>query len=361
MWDLAVREADYGRADSLLHRLFPKPPLVTRAFDAFARLDSAQRAQMLDEAAHSGSPDVLVTAQWIATYLEDLPAAEQFARLAITGPKAAGRASAHLWLGMLELAKGRWRAAGAEFASAERLGAADSARHARILGATLPFLAVPQGDLSSIRTEIEQWLPSGKTAQPGLAGALGAPLRLYLLGLLNSRLGADTDALRSATELARIEPPPDAGTMVGDWAHTVRADVASRHGRYAEALGVLGGVRGEIPLELVFQPVFRTQGLDAEEHTRYIRAELLYDLGREEEARRWFEAAFQFMPNELVYRAPSHLRLGEIYEHMGERSKAADHYSRFIRLWKSCDPELQPMVAVAKARLAALVGEPVKP
>src|SRR2546427_3715336 len=45
------------------------------------------------------------------------------------------------------------------------------------------------------------------------------------------------------------------------------------------------------------------------------------------------------------------LPISQIYQRMGERAKAADHYSRFIDLWKDCDPELRPIVADAKARL----------
>ena len=34
------------------------------------------------------------------------------------------------------------------------------------------------------------------------------------------------------------------------------------------------------------------------------------------------------------------------------------HYSRFIYLWKDCDPELRPMVEDAERRLDALLQEP---
>jgi hypothetical protein len=45
---------------------------------------------------------------------------------------------------------------------------------------------------------------------------------------------------------------------------------------------------------------------------------------------------------------------------LGEREKAADHYSRFIELWKNCDPDLRPLVEEARTRLAAVVGETVR-
>lgn len=54
----------------------------------------------------------------------------------------------------------------------------------------------------------------------------------------------------------------------------------------------------------------------------------------------------------LIYR-----RLGELYEARGDREKAADYYNRLVELWKSAEPELQPIVNDVKGRLTRLVGE----
>jgi eukaryotic-like serine/threonine-protein kinase len=55
-----------------------------------------------------------------------------------------------------------------------------------------------------------------------------------------------------------------------------------------------------------------------------------------------------------LYRAGAHKRLGELHEGKGDRSKALDHYLRFVELWKDADPELQPRVAEVRARIARL-------
>src|SRR5690606_11900195 len=52
-----------------------------------------------------------------------------------------------------------------------------------------------------------------------------------------------------------------------------------------------------------------------------------------------------------------HERLGEAYEALGEKAKAAQHYARFAELWKDADPELQPRVRYARERAAALLAE----
>jgi tetratricopeptide (TPR) repeat protein len=52
--------------------------------------------------------------------------------------------------------------------------------------------------------------------------------------------------------------------------------------------------------------------------------------------------------------APTHKRLGELYEAKGDAKRAAEHYGVFVELWKRADPELQPKVAEVRARLERL-------
>jgi eukaryotic-like serine/threonine-protein kinase len=47
-------------------------------------------------------------------------------------------------------------------------------------------------------------------------------------------------------------------------------------------------------------------------------------------------------------------RLGELYEERGDRAKAASYAAMFVELWKDADPELQPKVRDARARLVRL-------
>lgn len=56
-------------------------------------------------------------------------------------------------------------------------------------------------------------------------------------------------------------------------------------------------------------------------------------------------------PNNL---AGAYKRLGELYEQKGETERAASYYSKFVDLWRTADPELQPKVAEVRKRLAAL-------
>lgn len=45
-------------------------------------------------------------------------------------------------------------------------------------------------------------------------------------------------------------------------------------------------------------------------------------------------------------------RLAELYDARGETSKAAAMRGRLLQLWRRADPELQPVIAEVRARLA---------
>ncbi|MEX0909534.1 MAG: tetratricopeptide repeat protein, partial [Gemmatimonadaceae bacterium] len=52
--------------------------------------------------------------------------------------------------------------------------------------------------------------------------------------------------------------------------------------------------------------------------------------------------------------APSHERLGRLYEAKGDRARAVAHYTKFVELWRNADPALQPRVQAARQRVAQL-------
>jgi tetratricopeptide (TPR) repeat protein len=83
---------------------------------------------------------------------------------------------------------------------------------------------------------------------------------------------------------------------------------------------------------------------------------LLRELGRDEEALRWYATQGQTIVPDLIYLAPAELRQAQIYEQRGDRGRAASHYRRFIELWGNADPAMQPLVNDARRRLRALGG-----
>jgi tetratricopeptide (TPR) repeat protein/tRNA A-37 threonylcarbamoyl transferase component Bud32 len=85
-----------------------------------------------------------------------------------------------------------------------------------------------------------------------------------------------------------------------------------------------------------------------------------YDLGGQPDSAIVMYERFVTTPYvSRVYEDESYLagtlkRLGELYEAKGDRAKAVSYYSRFVDLWKSADPELQPFVADVKKRITRL-------
>jgi len=38
---------------------------------------------------------------------------------------------------------------------------------------------------------------------------------------------------------------------------------------------------------------------------------------------------------------PNRVRMGEIYQQIGDTAAAVEQYARVVRLWSDCDPELR--------------------
>jgi tetratricopeptide (TPR) repeat protein len=360
MWDLAVREEDYQGADSMMRRM-TAPPLSMRMLLTLVRGESAARAGIVEEARASDSRQSQIAARYVATFLEDFATAKSLAELDLAPRRRPPiRANAQLLLAWLEVAGGRWAGAKAAFAQAARMEEVPSVLVQMAIAATLPFLPVPRRDLDSLRREVERWSPRAEVSEPGagLASRLSPHLRLHLLGLLSSRLGDQAGALRMARDIERAEGPDEARPAIRALALTIRADVALQSQSADEADQALEEVQGEVPLELVSVPLYTTVREFTQEHARHLRVLTLRAQQKHREALQWIETSFQGAPSEIVYLAPMHLAQAEIYERLGEREKAAEHYRRFLVLWRDCDPELRPVLERAKSELARMVAEP---
>jgi tetratricopeptide (TPR) repeat protein len=328
--------------------------LEMAALRAFARRDTAEEARVAAELRRAPPVVAIHVANDVATYSRNLDGAERLART-IAGLPNGGAWFAALDGSQLRLGAGRLAAGRAEMAALGRELVEWRVVHPALV-ATLPFFPPDRALLARLRDELTAWSapPPPASAQFTLftIHSQSLPhLRAYLLGAVSAALGDTAAALAHADALERLPGPPEVQRLARDLALGVRARVARAQGRAADALRLLEQMRTVAPREYSGQSPFFARAAE-----RWLRAELLRELGRHDEALRWYATLGELTPYELVYLAPAHLRRGEIHERLGARAEAAAQYARAVALWRDADPALQPAVAEARRRLAALGG-----
>jgi tetratricopeptide (TPR) repeat protein len=219
-----------------------------------------------------------------------------------------------------------------------------------------PFLGRPRSELEAARAAVAAPDPeSPQTDYVILAplNGLHRHLRAYLTGLLSAHLGEAREAGRSAATLDTIARgaglESEAGAFARALASSVRGHAAMAQGRREEALAGFDLGRLTLVSEGLLLTAVGSQALE-----RYARGEVLREMGRDREALAWYAASGEAGLDQLAYLAPSHLRQAELREKLGDKQKAAEHYGRFVELWKECDPELRPLVVEARRKAAAL-------
>jgi tetratricopeptide (TPR) repeat protein len=218
-------------------------------------------------------------------------------------------------------------------------------------GTLLPFLSPTPAEMDAARATLKT-LPAARSLDrkdtiPAFSRVY-VPRQLYLLGVLGVRLEEPTGAREAVDRLERYAGVAVDTAFSRYFAGVARAQIAWSRGEAAEALRHLGEPRIMPDRSL---PVLGTYVMADE---RFLRAELLRALGRDDEALRVYASFPDPQGYDLHYLALSHLGRGRIHDARGESATAATHYRRFIKLWADADPELQPLVLEARARVDEL-------
>jgi tetratricopeptide (TPR) repeat protein len=326
--------------------------LEMRVLRAFALHDRGEEDRVVASLRRAGDVQLDIAARGVAAFAQDLAGAERLVPLYLAPERTTmywsrGRALA----AELALAAGRWGEAQRRLAP---LGTVDPdwALELRGLFAAQPMVPASRAELASVRDALLQWR-APRTAESGTINFLAhrqrqPQQRAYLLGLVSVRLG-DTAAAREWTvRLDRMPRSAGDSDLAGDYAHTVRAEIALRAGAPRQALAEVEQVH--------FSPraPVMSATLHSGAHQRFLHAELLRAVGRDEEALRWYSSFPGPSGYDISYLAPASLRQGEIEERRGQRAEAIAHYERALRLWKDADSGLRPAVAAARAALARL-------
>jgi tetratricopeptide (TPR) repeat protein len=171
-------------------------------------------------------------------------------------------------------------------------------------------------------------------------------IHLYILGMLNARLGYYDEALRFIKLLEEIEPPYIAKSLPENLSSRIQAEIHRLQGNPRDALLALYGVENGFPIVMVL-----TSPLFAQPYERFIRGELYRELGQYKEALGWYKSIEGISVYDAPYLAPSYFRRAQIYGEFNEHEKSIEYYSLFVDLWTECDPEFAHLVREATARL----------
>jgi tetratricopeptide (TPR) repeat protein len=158
--------------------------------------------------------------------------------------------------------------------------------------------------------------------------------------------GRVDDAQRMMAEYVSFVPK---GLQKGNaTASGAEGDIAAAQGRPADAIGAYRRMRTEFgcPQCGLFEIATQFQKLN-----------------EPDSARIYFEAGLAaYGPQRAIVTDPvtlaaSYQHLAQLYEAKGDRKKAIEYYLKLADLWKNADPELQPVVKDAHARVARLAAE----
>lgn len=362
-WHLAYVAARQGRkqeVDSLTRRIHASVAggvdLSLRAIRAVTLEEAEDREALLAELAEADDFTVILAVWRVAVSTEDLAAVTRFAEL-LGQPRRPQevRALGHVLRAHLRLAQGQWRRAGAELDTLERLDP-NAALEYRALFDVFPFERAPRSGAAGVTAALRRPASIGTRTVTGPAGVwlnahadLHPQLRLYLLGLTSARAGDREEAERAAVMLAQAARDADAGNLALALAREIRAEILRQSGQGLGALALL-----EAGHDVVDFGSARVSPFYARSRQRFLRGELLREAGREAEALGWYRGIGQIYPFDVIYLAPAHLRQAEIHAGRGEHRAAAEHFQRFLSLWRDCDAELRPWVEQARRSLAAL-------
>jgi serine/threonine-protein kinase len=267
------------------------------------------------------------------------------------------RALGHVMKSYFELGRGRRRAMLAQLDTVEGLDRATAAEHGAHLLTTIdleagrPLLEATRAELGRIDPTRVPAAPPGSNAYFTAHDGVHRPIKTFLDGMLAVNLDQRAEALRRLAELEAIEGGGDEALLARTLAPSLRATMAYREGRAAEALAAL---------ERLPPPAFFSRAAGspffAETRERFLRAVLLDTLGRGDEALQWYASLERGSQFDTAYLGPSYLRRARLYERLGRPNDAVRYYRRFVELWHDADPDLQPMVREAEAALGRLEG-----
>ncbi len=363
MWHLVRVEAVEGRLealDELVERLLELTPEAERmhelnAIRAFVGGSVEQQEAVL--VAIENLPDNVVTLiAWNLALVLDKPAgiAAVVRELTDTDRAVHARGIGHVALAYLSISAGHWAEAQGHLRDAREVLPHLGLEHTAYLH-SWDILPSPPGTLARIRDELLRWDPSQVPTSDDTSfffsgtNGLHSSFRLYLLGLIEARLGNE-DALLRADELEQAAEPGAQTATLRNLAHDVRANWWRERGDQQRALDELRQIdhAGDS-----YQDAFSSPFLSLA-YARFQRGRLESEIGDPEVGLRQLSslAELSYFDDSLV--GLSHYFRGELAEGRGDTESALEHYHLFLELWNEPDAELSAWTDRAREAIARL-------
>lgn len=314
---IAAVDRDYRLLDSITTH-FDQTDSVgewrqeARSIQAAVRGDSAGLARAAVELADAPDGRVLNEAiyAWRITLAAGVP--RQFLQpLTSTTRPPEVRAFGYVSLAWLELAEGRLETAQQELARAAVLDSVTAIEHGALM-LLFPFVPATPGQLTAMRERLLRWTPDrtpsfAASRLGGVHDDAHPVLREYLLGGLSARLGDGAEAERRAAALDRAAGSPDLVAYARAAAAGVRAQAAIAAGHPDQAAALLErSLALQSRVARLGPSAFYPGGLE-----RFNLAESLRGLGREAEARQWYNSFYNSI-FDAPFVAPAQNRLTEL-------------------------------------------------
>jgi hypothetical protein len=215
-----------------------------------------------------------------------------------------------------------------------------------------PLAGASAETLHALRDSLRLWTPPPAVPLPNRMREVqfdhaGDVVRIYLIGALEARIDRAA-AGRAARELSSRGGDDEHAIVARDLGALLEAELARLDGRPLDALRRLEGARfwGT-------RPILLRAGTLTFQRPIFLRAELLREAGRLDEAAHWYRVVADHV---IDYRAPALLRLCEIEETAGNAAAARAACAGFVALWRDADTGLRTHVDDARRRLARMNG-----
>jgi DNA-binding SARP family transcriptional activator len=347
---ISASEQKIDELRSLVARYFTAYPkgdgaMEMRALRAFSTRDANEYTTLLGDLRRAGPLEWYGAVIAALAYTEDVEAAASIASIVAEHGTLSPSLSdiALSVLPLPALARGRL-ARGVRTPGTDLFDRTWPAELRALLAVATP-VALPIANMKALGDTIasSQARPRTTLAIFGFDSIIHPQIRTYLVAVLSAKRGDRRAVDSSLTVLSGLSRRSQDSGAAEDFSHLIRAEDARRKNRPTEALREVEQFRLDPSnsLSWAFRPAIA--------HARFLRAEILYDLRRDQEALRWYSSLSEAYDS--MYLPLVHFRKGEIFLRRGDKAGAAVEFRRFLNLWKHCDPELKPLTDSASAAL----------